>query len=117
MGVAATSLYGRAVMSARIGQVPAKDRPISEQFRIVSKEWADAENAAHILEELKTTTLEQKKNKLIEANPGMADNAAERVTKASPEWEEYIKTMCKHRGTANLLRQKLKWLEMRHREW
>ena len=47
----------------------------------------------------------------------MAENKAERLVKASPEWERYIRDMCAHRGTANLLRQKLEYIRMKHREW
>lgn len=100
-----------------VRELPARDRPISEQFRLVAREWADQENAAHILEELKTTTLEQRKSIIIAANPGLAENKAERLAKASPEWEQYIRSMCEARGKANLLRQKMKYIEMRHREW
>src|SRR5262245_15760748 len=104
-------------MSARVSSLPAKERPISEQFRIVAKQWAEADAAAHLMEELKTTTLEQKKSAIIEANPGMAENKAERWAKSSDAWEQYIRSMCAHRSTANLLRQKLEYLRMKHREW
>ena len=98
-------------------EIPAANRPISEQYRIVAKEWADADAAAHILEELKSTVLEQKKTELIKHNPGIAENKAERVVKSDPSWERYIREMCKHRAAANLLKAKLRYWEMRHREW
>jgi hypothetical protein len=97
--------------------LPAKDRPISTQFYMVAKQWADLDAAAHIQEELKSTVLEQKKTELIKANPGLAENKAERVVKSSKEWEAYIRKMCDARGAANLVKQRMKYLEMRHREW
>jgi hypothetical protein len=98
-------------------EVPLEDRPISTRYYLVAREWADLDAAAHIQEELKTTVLEQKKTALIKANPGLAENKAERVVKSSPEWEAYIRKMCDARGAANLLKQRMKFWEMRHREW
>jgi hypothetical protein len=87
--------------------------PLSMQYRIVSKKWAAAENAAHLLEESKTTVLAQRKAKLGD----VPDAKAERMVKAAPEWEEYIKDMCEARRKANLLKQQLKYIEICHREW
>src|SRR5262245_37422605 len=97
--------------------LPANDRPISEQYREAAEQWADLDAAAHIMEELKTTTLEQMKTKLIKTNPGLAENKAERHVKASPEWEQYIRKMCDSRIAANKVKQELEYLKMRHREW
>jgi hypothetical protein len=87
--------------------------PLSEQYRIVSKKWAAAENAAHLLEESKTTVLAQRKARLGD----VPDAKAERIVKAAPEWERYIKDMCEARRKANLLKQQLKYIEICHREW
>jgi len=100
-----------------VRSLPAKDRPISSQYYEVAKQWADLDSAAHIQEEMKTTILEQMKSELIKKNPGIAENKAERVVKSSPEWEAYIRKMCRDRGAANLLKQRMKYWEMRHREW
>src|SRR5262245_966347 len=108
---------GCAMANSSIRELPRDQRPLSEQFRLMSKQWADADNAAHLMDEMKTTVLAQKKNALIEANPKMSDAAAERIVKASPEWAQYIKEMCGNRSRANVMRQHLKYLEMRHREW
>jgi len=97
-------------------ELPVSDRPISEQYRIVAKEWVDAEAAAHLLEETKSVVLEQRKNALI-ASTNISDAAAERLVKASDEWHEHVKVICRARAKANLLRVKLKYVEMRHREW
>ena len=69
---------------------------------------AEAYAAASLLEELKTADLEQRKTKLIEAHGGMADNRAERMVKAPPEWEQRIRQMCEARAQANLLKAKLR---------
>jgi hypothetical protein len=86
--------------------VSVQEQPLSEQYRITAKAWAEADAAASLLEELKTADLEQRKTKLIEAHGDMADNRAERVVKA-PEWEQRIRQMCEARAQANLLKAKL----------
>jgi hypothetical protein len=100
-----------------IRELPEREKPVSEQFRLKSDEWADAENAAHILEEMKTATLETMKSKEIIAGPGIANNKAERLVKSSKAWSDYINKMCAARHKANKLKLELKYLGMRHREW
>ncbi len=92
-------------------------KPISERFRIIADEWADQDCAAFILDEMKTATLAKMKVDLIEANPGMADNAADRIARASEAWAQYIRDMAEARRKANRLKGQMKELEMRHREW
>lgn len=103
--------------AAHIGEVPEKDRPLSEEFRLTAREYADADAAASLLEELKSTTLEKRKSIIIAEQPGLAENKAERFAKTSIEWESYIRQMCASRAQATRLRLKLEWIRMRHREW
>jgi hypothetical protein len=102
---------------SNVQPLPEEDRPISSRYYEVAKLWADLDAAAHIQEELKSTVLEQKKTELIKANPGLAENKAERIVKSSKDWEAYIRKACDARGAANLLKQRMKYWEMRHREW
>jgi len=104
-------------MIASVTDLPLEEQPISEQYRVAADEWADAENAAHLLEELKTTTLEQKKCELIDRDPKMSEAKAERLVKASEDWELYLYDMCQARAAATFLKQKLRVIEMKHREW
>jgi hypothetical protein len=60
-----------------------------------------------LLEELKTTDLEQRKTRLIEQLGDMAECKAERMVKASPEWQQRIRQMCEARAQANKLRARL----------
>lgn len=98
-------------------EVPESERPISEQFRIVALQYADADAAASLLEELKSVNLEKFKSSLIAEKGEMADNKAERMVKASPEWEQYIRNMCAHRARATKLRLQLEYLRICHSEW
>lgn len=99
-----------------VASLPKNEQPISEQFRIVAKQWCDADAAASLMEELKTTTLEKLKSRLLEAGP-MADNTATRLAKSHPDWDQYIREMCKHRADANRLKCQMEYIRMRHREW
>jgi len=87
--------------------------PISEQFRIVSKQWVDAEAAASLLEDTKSSMLSQRIQALIRAEPGLAINRAEATVKASDEWGDWITGMIEARKKANLLKVQLEYLRMR----
>lgn len=92
------------------------DRPISEQFRIVALHYVDADGAASLLEELKTTTLADMKTKLMLEIGDMPDSKAERIVKSTPEWREYITKMVGARSQAHKLRLQLEFLRMKERE-
>ena len=103
-------------MSASISTLPEKDRPISEQYRIVAKLYVDADAAASLLEELKTTTLEKQKQDLINREGDMPDSHAERRVKAGDDWPEYIKQMVAARTKANRLKCQLEFIRMQFTE-
>lgn len=103
--------------SAGIKAIPEKDRPLSEEYRLAAKEWVDLDSAASLLEELRTTVLEQKKSNYIALHGEMADNKVERIVKSSADWEQYIRDMLEARKKANLAKVKIKWIEMRATEW
>jgi hypothetical protein len=86
---------------------------LSEQFRLAAKEWVEADASASLLEETKSAVLSQHMQKLGD----MAVSKAEMQVKASPEWTNFIGDMVAARKQANLLKVKLEWLRMRHREW
>lgn len=92
------------------------ERPISEQFRIVALHYVDADGAASLLEELKTTTLADMKTKLMLEIGDMPDSKAERIVKSTPEWREYITKMVDARSQAHKLRLQLEFLRMKERE-
>lgn len=91
----------------------AQDMPLSEQFRIVAKEFADLDGAASMLEEMKTAVLSQKMKALGDKPAAHA----ERDVKSSPEWEDYIRKMVDARTAANTKKFKLEYIRMRHSEW
>jgi hypothetical protein len=88
------------------------NRPISEQFRIVAKNWIDRDNAARMLEETKTAVLSQR----MQALGDMPVSSAERTVKASPEWTDFIHSMVEARTAANRLKVQLEYIRMQSHE-
>lgn len=88
------------------------NRPLSEQFRVIAKQWIDADNAARLLEETKTSVLSER----MIALGDMPVAHAERDVKASPEWREFLESMVNARSEANRLRMQLEYIRMRHAE-
>lgn len=86
------------------------NQPLSEQFRLVAKEWVAADAAANLLEETKTAVLSQR----MMALGDMPVSRAEMQVKASDDWMDYLKNMVRAREVANELKLKLEWMRMRH---
>lgn len=88
------------------------NQPLSEQFRIVAKQWVDADAAADMLEETKSAVLSQKMLALGE----MPVSKAEMMVKASDDWKGHIVSMVDARKRANLLKVQLEHIRMRFGE-
>ena len=84
----------------------------SEQYRLAAKAWVEADAAAELLENLKSANLSQ----LMLSNHADSVSKAEMLAKASPKWTEYIEAMVAARRKCNLLKVKLVWIQMKHRE-
>jgi len=96
--------------------IPEREQPLSEMFRVVARQHVEVDGAARLMEELKSTTLEQMKTKLISEKGDMADNKAERLVKSSEDWQAYIKEMSNLRTRANKLKAQMTYLKMKERE-
>ena len=88
------------------------NRPISEHFRIVAKQWVDADNAARLLEETKTAVLAQRMSR----EGDMPAAHAERNVKSSAEWHSFISDMVNARTAANKLKVQLEFIRMQAHE-
>lgn len=88
------------------------NQPLSEQFRIVAKQWVDADSAADMLEETKSAVLSQKMLALGE----MPVSKAEMTVKASDDWYQHITSMVEARKRANLLKVQMDYIKMQHGE-
>lgn len=87
--------------------------PISEQFRLVAKDWVEKDAAARLLEETKTAVLSQ----MIGRQGDMAYNQAERNVKASEEWRDFIEKMVRAKEAANMAKVKMEYIRMKFNEW
>jgi hypothetical protein len=87
--------------------------PWSEQYRIVSKQWVDADAAASILEDTKSAVMAER----VVALGDMAVNKAEATVKASPEWRQHVEAVVNARRAANRLKVQLEYLRMKFNEW
>jgi hypothetical protein len=103
----------KALGLSRLPDMAERERPLSEQFRIVAKEWCDLDGAARMLEECKTATLSTMMKRLGDVPAAHS----ERDVKASPEWKEYLEKMVKTRTAANLKKVQLEFIRMKHQEW
>jgi len=89
------------------------NNPISEQYRVIAKEWVDADSAARLLEETKTAVLAQR----MKALGDMPAAHSEREVKASGEWADFIEKMVKARTAANLKKVQLEYIRMQFNEY
>lgn len=99
-----------------VSNMKLSELPLVERFRIVANQYSDAEAAAEFMDEMKTTTLEEKKSVLMKKYGDMPENKAERLVKAGGEWREYITEMCRHKARARKLKLHLEYLRMRERK-
>lgn len=90
--------------------------PISEQFRVVARQWVHADEAASLMEETKSAVFAEMTSKLLIENITMAVNRAETITRSSSEWKEYVTTMVQLRSKANLLKVQLEYIRMKFSE-
>jgi hypothetical protein len=100
---------------------PGDNRPLSELFRLASEEWVDHDAAARMLEELKSTFLEQKKAERVQQaseidGTNLPDSHAEREVKATVEWKDYVVKMVSARTRANRAKAQLEYLRMKYWE-
>jgi hypothetical protein len=92
---------------------PNNNLPWSEQFRIVAKQWVDAEAAASLLEDTKSAVLAER----MQALGDMPVSKAEMTVKASQEWRDDLQAISMHRQAANRLKVQLEYIRMKFMEW
>ena len=86
--------------------------PISEQYRLIAKRWADEDAAATLLEDSKSAVLAA----MMSAKGDIPVSKAEMQSKASPEWKEYVQKTVEARRDASLLKVEVEFLKMRFQE-
>lgn len=91
------------------------NKPLPEFYGEIGDQWADADAAASLLEDLKSAFLSQKM--MEHTVHGVALNKAEMLVKASREWTDYIQKTVATRKNANKLKVKLEQIKMEHMKW
>ena len=99
--------------AANVSEMPERDRPLSERYRVVAKQWVELDGAARLLEESKTAVQSQ----MMKARGDVPAAHAERDVKASDEWREYLKSMVEARTAANMKKVQLEYVRMQFAEW
>lgn len=90
------------------------ERPISEEFRIVAKQWVDADAAASMLEDTKSALLSKL---VLENSIDTSISRAEHLARSSDDMREHITKTNEARAKANLLKVQMRYIEMRFNEW
>lgn len=118
-------------MNGSVSEMPERERPLSEQFRLVAKAWVDADAAARLLEETKSSVFSklvlsfQELNgrslpdgaKAMEIKRATSNAQAENMARASDEYMEHIQQMVAARDEANLRKVQMEYIRMRFSEW
>lgn len=104
-----------------VQEMPERERPISELYRIAGDEWVKAKKQRDLLKGLKDTTLEREKRSLIDEARDMGERMskvdAESIVKASADWEKYIRALVDAEEATESAWVKCQELEMRFSEW
>lgn len=92
---------------------PATNLPWSEQFRVVARQWVEADAAAALLEDTKSAVLAERMQEYVT----LPVNRAEQMVKSSPEWKQHIEAMVEARKRANRLKVQMEYIKMKFQEW
>ena len=113
------SISERAINGSRLApaEMPERERPISEEYRIAAKEWVQAKKAFRLLEEMKKINMARMKNALIQERGKMSDAQAERLCLVTDEWAEIVNELVEAEAACDFARVKMKWVELRYGEW
>ena len=71
----------------------------ADRYRIQGEVWADAEAAAQLLEDCKSSVMAERQ---VQFGADLPVNRAEQLVKSSPEWREYLTNCVDARKKANL---------------
>lgn len=91
---------------------PPSNAPLSEQFRLLAKQYVKLDAVARRMEESKTAELARR----VKAKGDMPVTSAERDVKSDQDWQDYIDAMLNARTAANELRYEMEAMKMQHAE-
>lgn len=96
-----------------VADLPARERPLSEQYRIVAKAFAEAYGDASYLRNTRTGELAKMVKRIMgQSNEKMSNAKAEMEAKASDHWFDFNLKLAKAEERVEVLRAQKKYLEM-----
>ena len=95
-----------------VSDLNKNDAPLSELYRIAAEEWVDADHAARLLEDTKSSILAQ----WINDHGDIPVSRAEAKVKASDDWLRLVEDTVTARTKANKAKVQLDYLRMRFSE-
>lgn len=98
---------------APVAEMPAHERPISEEYRLASKEAVRLKSVAKLAEDLKPSKFAE----LMMGHNDMAVSRAEIAVRASTEWQDHVRSVVAAQEAADYAHKRVKWIEMRFQEW
>ena len=100
-----------------VTEMPQHERPLSEQYRIVAHQFADAFGRASFMENTRSGMLARMTKKIIAtSNEKISRAAAESEARASDEWFEFNENLAKAKERVEILRAQKKYIEMQQWE-
>ena len=84
-----------------------------ERWRLRAAEWLDLQSAADLLRETKNDVFAQ----IASSMPGSSNAEKERNARCSTEWEDFRNKMIDAEDKARRARMRVKYEDMRFREW
>ena len=96
---------------------PGDNRSPAEQWREVALAWADAEDAAQMLDETKSAVLAQMVSAEIKDDPKMSNAKAEMLVKSSDKWRQHVESVVRAKTRANKARIERDYYKMLVMEW
>lgn len=93
--------------------MPEHEKPLSEQFRLASKEAVRLKSIAKLAEDLKASKFAE----MMLSHTDIAVSRAEIAVRASKEWQDHVRSICAAQEAADYASKRVKWIEMRFQEW
>jgi len=116
-----TTISERAAAKLKPQEMPERERPLSEQYRIAGELWVEAKFKRDKIKNLKNTMLERLKHNVIEeareAGVKVSNAEAERIIEMSKEWEEYNLGLAEADRDTELAWIMCHEIELRYGEW
>jgi len=100
------SISERAKAKPPIDEMPVHERPVSEEYRMASKEAVRLKSIARLAEDLKPSKFAE----LMLKHSDVAVSRAEIAVRASQEWREHVASVVAACEAADYAHKRVKWI-------